>query len=107
MSQGLRDGAIGMLTAGMSTRYISLTETTSNVVFENLTIHPTGLTTADHVYGVVWASSLLMSTEEGGGDSSQASLPQRGEGELLDDHRSHPAVNLQRGNFHSLPSSIC
>ena len=43
--------------------FISLPEAASNVVLENLAVRPTGLTTADHVYGVVWASCLMMSTE--------------------------------------------
>jgi hypothetical protein len=31
------------------------------IVLENLAVRPASFTTADHVYGVVWASSLLMS----------------------------------------------
>jgi hypothetical protein len=31
---------------------------TINVFLEYLAVLPTGLTTADHVYGVVWASGL-------------------------------------------------
>jgi hypothetical protein len=32
------------------------------VVLENLAVHSIGLTTTDHVYGVFWASGVLMST---------------------------------------------
>jgi hypothetical protein len=32
------------------------------MVLDHLAVHPTGITTADHVYVVVWASSFLMST---------------------------------------------
>jgi hypothetical protein len=34
----------------------------SNIILENFAVYTTGLTTADHVHGVVWASGLLMST---------------------------------------------
>jgi hypothetical protein len=55
--QVLREGAIGMLTAGISTRAVVRefhVNFSTNVVLENLAVHPTGLTTADHVYGMVW-----------------------------------------------------
>ncbi len=55
MSQVLRERAIGMLTAGMSTRavpvnwmFISLHKPSPKVVSENLASTSTGLTTADH-----------------------------------------------------------
>jgi hypothetical protein len=52
----LRESEIGLLTARMSTRavarecnvYLS-TIVSSNVILENLVVHPTSLTTADHV----------------------------------------------------------
>ncbi len=56
MSQVLRERAIGMLTAGMSTRAVAgefnvhfSATAVSKGVSENLALHPTGLTTADHV----------------------------------------------------------
>jgi hypothetical protein len=65
MSQVLREHAIGILTAGMSTRTVAIESNVDfstinllNVFLENLAVCPTGLTTADHVYGVVWAGSL-------------------------------------------------
>ena len=47
MSQGLRERAIGLLTAGMSTRAVAA----SNIVLENLAVRPAGLTTTDDMYG--------------------------------------------------------
>ena len=69
MTEVLRDRAIGMLTAGMSTRAaarefkmnFSITSRCF-VDLENLTVRPTGLPTTHHVYDVVWTSGLLMST---------------------------------------------
>jgi transposase len=53
MSQVLRECAIGMLTAGMSTRVVArqfnVNFSTSYFVLENLAVCPTGLTTTDHV----------------------------------------------------------
>ena len=54
-SQVLRELAIRMLTAGMSTRAfarelnVNFAYAASNVILENLSVHPNGLTTADHV----------------------------------------------------------
>jgi hypothetical protein len=65
MSQVLREYGIGMLTAGMSTRAVARqlnVNFSTKFVLENLAVCPTGLTNADHVYGVVCASGLLMST---------------------------------------------
>ena len=66
MSHVLKEHVIGMLTAGMSTtavaRELDVHFSDISVVLENLAVHPTGLTTTDHVYGVVWVSGLLMST---------------------------------------------
>ena len=59
MSQVLREYAIAMLTAGMSTRAVTRelkVHFSTNVVLGNLAVCSTGLTTADHVYGVVRAS---------------------------------------------------
>ena len=41
--------------------FISIPYAASNVVLENVAVYATGLTTADHVYGVVWAGGILMS----------------------------------------------
>ena len=63
--QVLREGAIGMQTAGISTRAVARefhVNFSTNFVLENLAVHRPGLTPADHVYGIVWESSLLMST---------------------------------------------
>jgi hypothetical protein len=52
MSQVLREPAIGMLTAGMCTRVVARElniNFSTNVVLESLAVHPTGLTTTDHV----------------------------------------------------------
>ncbi len=55
MLQVLRERAIGMLTAGMSTRALAcelnvhFSPISSKGVSENLAVHPTGLTTAHHV----------------------------------------------------------
>uniref|UniRef100_A0A8C8C759 Cyclin-L1 n=1 Tax=Oncorhynchus tshawytscha TaxID=74940 RepID=A0A8C8C759_ONCTS len=38
--------------------FISIPQAASNVILENLAVHPTGLTNKDHVYGVVWLSRL-------------------------------------------------
>jgi hypothetical protein len=67
MSQVLSERAIGILTAGMSTRAVAREfnvnfSSASDVILENLEVHPTNLTTTDHVYGIVWVSGLLMST---------------------------------------------
>ena len=43
--------------------FIPLPYAASNVVLENLAVRPTGFSTADHLYGVVWASGLLLWTE--------------------------------------------
>ena len=53
MSQVLRERAVDMLTAGMSTRAVArefdVNIYTIHVVLENLAVRPTGLTTTDHV----------------------------------------------------------
>jgi DNA-binding NarL/FixJ family response regulator len=56
MSQVLRERAIGMLTAGMSTRAVArefyVNFSTINhlqVVLDNLAVRPTGLKTSDHI----------------------------------------------------------
>ena len=66
----LRECAIGMLTAGMTTitvaRELNVNFSTIirfNIVLDYFEVHPSGLTTADHVYGVVWASGLLSSEQ--------------------------------------------
>jgi hypothetical protein len=59
-----------MMTEGLSTRavarecnvYFTTILTASNVILENLALHPTSLTTTDHMYGVLWVSGLLIST---------------------------------------------
>ena len=65
MSQVLRECAIGMLTAGISTRAFARElnvhfSIINHLILENLAVRPTGLTIADRMYGVVWASGLLM-----------------------------------------------
>jgi transposase len=68
MFQVLRKRAIGMLTAGMSTRAVARE---FNVNFSTISRlqhcfeefgSTSGLTTADHMYGTMWVSSLLTST---------------------------------------------
>ena len=52
MSQVLRERTMGMLTAGMSTRAVARelnVHFSTEGVSENLAVHPTGLTTTDHV----------------------------------------------------------
>jgi hypothetical protein len=51
MSQVLREHAIGKLTTGMSIRAVAreFNLAASNVILENLAVHPTGFTTADHI----------------------------------------------------------
>jgi hypothetical protein len=56
MSKVLSERVIGMLTAGMSTRAVAREfniNFSTNVSLENLAVCSTGLTTTDHVYGVV------------------------------------------------------
>ena len=66
MSQILKEHAIDMVTAGMSSRAVDRelnvpTISRPNDILENLAERPIGLTIADHMYGVIWASGLLMS----------------------------------------------
>ena len=52
MSQVLRERAIGMLTAGMSTRAVARElngNLSTNAVLESLAVRPTGLTTTDQL----------------------------------------------------------
>ena len=63
MSHILREHIIGMLAPGMTTRAVARS---FNVHFstishlENLAVHPTDLTTADHVYDIVGMSGLQL-----------------------------------------------
>jgi hypothetical protein len=57
----LREHEIGMLTAGMPTKAVSRK---FNVHFSTTSRLQTGLTTADNMLGVVWASGLLKHCEE-------------------------------------------
>jgi hypothetical protein len=61
-----------MMTAGMSTRAVARELNInffniSKLLLDYLAVSPTGLTRADQVYGIVWASGLLSTVPNGGG----------------------------------------